>query len=217
MEISKNHQSEQDQYTKSIQELSKPEIISAKTTNMIPEKISQCDIFEKIEIIENLQIDKSLITVEKISFPYIICLNQACDLESDYKNHINNKNKDNQLLHLLVAPVFIYDQYKSGTHWGDIFNCDTIKKDTLNKIKQNDISRYHYLKFPQNETNIPELLIDFKHFFSVNRNFLYTKINMRLCSLDHLFREKISQRFSYYLSRIGLPEYTTETDIVKDF
>ena len=78
----------------------------------------------------------------------------------------------------------------------------------IRKIIDNEIPRYHYLKFP--DSDMPELLIDFKHFFTINRNVLYNQLSNRLCSLDDLFREKINQRFSYYISRIGLPEHHTK-------
>lgn len=94
------------------------------------------------------------------------------------------------------------------THWGGIFqsNRPQKRKDTIiKKIMDNEIPRYYYLKFP--EADMPELVIDFKHFFSINKATIYEQINKRLCSLDDLFREKINQRFSYYISRIGLPEH----------
>ena len=75
----------------------------------------------------------------------------------------------------------------------------------IRKVMDNEIPRFHYLKFPDND--IPELIIDFKHFFTVSRSVIYSQIYKRLCSLDDLFREKINQRFSYFISRIGLPEH----------
>ena len=68
----------------------------------------------------------------------------------------------------------------------------------------NEIPRFHYLKFAEN--NMPELIVDFKHFFTINREVIYQNIDKRLCSLDNLFKEKLSQRFSNFISRIGLPE-----------
>ena len=56
---------------------------------------------------------------------------------------------------------------------------------------------------------MPELIIDFKHFFTINRNKLYDQLDKRLCSLDTLFKEKVNQRFSNYVSRIGLPEHNS--------
>lgn len=181
--------------------------ISARKAKKPLERITQGDIFQNIEILEQIEIDKSLIRINKISFPFVVCLNQECDLETDFNKHNGNLSHNN-LLHLAVAPAFIFEQYLRGKHWGEIFNPINPQKhkDTIiQKTKDNEVPRYHYLKFP--DTDMPELIIDFKHFFSINKNNLYNNINNRLCSLDDLFKEKINQRFSYYISRIGLPEH----------
>lgn len=183
--------------------------ISAKSLKRNLKRIAQGDIFQDIEVIEDFEVVKSIVSVQKISFPYVVCLNQECDLENDYNNSEDNLC-DNNLLHLAIAPAFIFEQFLSGSHWGEIFvnnNPQKRKDTTIRKIIDNEIPRYHYLKFP--DDNMPELIIDFKHFFTINRNIFYSQINKRLCSLDDLFREKINQRFSYYISRIGLPEYVS--------
>jgi hypothetical protein len=98
----------------------------------------------------------------------------------------------------------------TGTHWGIIFTGSKPQKrsdTTIRKIIENEIPRYHYLKFP--DSDMPELIIDFKHFFTINRNKLYDQLDKRLCSLDTLFKEKVNQRFSNYVSRIGLPEHNS--------
>lgn len=146
------------------------------------------------------------IKIHKINFPYVICLNQECDLETDFAENTDPAS-DKHLLHLAIAPVFIFEHFLSGNTWGDIFKpTQGYKRGKSNTqaIINNENPRYHYLKFP--EKDMPELIIDFKHFFSINRNILYANLDKRICSLDALFKEKISQRFSYYLSRIGLPE-----------
>ena len=179
--------------------------ISAKKSKIQSEHISQCDVFQDIEIIENFEIKKSLITVKKISFPYIICLNQECDLETDYTT-TNPEQCDKNMLHILIVPVFNFEQFLTGNHWGEIFsiNAKQKRKNTyIQKIMDNEIPRYHYLKFP--EIDMPELIIDFKHFFTINKEVLYNQIDKRMCSIDVLFRERINQRYTNYLSRIGLP------------
>lgn len=180
--------------------------ISARKTKKIEDRICQGDIFKDIEIIENFRVEGSKVAVDKISFPYVVCLNQECDLERDFENQMNHK-KDNSLLHLAIAPVFNFDQFLNGTHWGDIFinNKTSKRKDTKIKlIMDNEMPRFHYLNFPDSDS-MPELIIDFKHFFTINRNMLYSKIDSRVCSLDDLFKERLSQRFSNFISRIGLP------------
>lgn len=51
----------------------------------------------------------------------------------------------------------------------------------------NEIPRYHYLRFK--EPGLPELIIDFKHFFSINRGVLYNQLSNHLCSLERLYEE----------------------------
>lgn len=188
----------------------KKQKISAKKKNQKIDRICQGDIFQNIEIIEKFVIEKSQITIQKIKFPYVVCLNQECDLDNDFKCEIN---KDKKLLHLAVAPIFLLDQFLNGTQWGKIYtDCPTYtpNKSPIEFIKKNENPRYHYLKFP--ETEIPEFIIDFKHFFTINRDYLYENIENRFCSLDNLFKEKLSQRFSYFISRIGLPEEIESND-----
>jgi len=180
--------------------------ISAKKKIPVLKRITQGDIFQDIEIIEHINIDKSQVRIDRIVFPFVVCLNQECDLENDYNYRQDNLNKDGCLLHLAIAPAFIFDQYLTGTHWGGIFTENKGQKRTdtiIRKIIDNEIPRYHYLKFP--DLDMPELIIDFKHFFTINRCHLYDQFDKRICSMDDLFRENISQRFSNYIARIGLP------------
>lgn len=179
--------------------------ISAKKKSVVQPRICQGDIFKNISVIENISVYGSKLQRDEINFPYVICLNQECDLVNDFNG--KERNKDSSLLHLAIAPAFLFDNFLSGSHWGEIFVGGTTgkRKDTkISAIMDNEIPRYHYLKFP--DADMPELIIDFKHFFTINRDVFYSKIDNRLCSLSDLFREKVSQRFSYFLSRIGLPE-----------
>jgi hypothetical protein len=184
--------------------------ISARKAKTNLDRICQGDIFSDIEVIENLSIYGSEISLDKLYFPYSICLNQECDLENDY-NLLDDPPKDQRLLHLIIAPVFNFESFLTGNHWDDIFLAGKSGKRSDTKIKlimDNEIPRYHYLKFPEDE--MPEFIIDFKHFFTVSRHQMYTNLSKRLCSIEDLFKEKISQRFSFYLSRIGLPENNSE-------
>ena len=182
--------------------------ISARKSKTILNRVCQGDIFADIEVIENIEVKGSKLVVKKLYFPFVICLNQECDLERDFERNGTDKTLgDSNFLHLAIAPAFIFEQFLNGSHWGDIFCTSKSSKrgDTrIDLIIKNEIPRFHYLKFP--EKDMPELIIDFKHFFTLNREFLYSNIDKRICSLDDLFKEKVSQRFSYFISRIGLPE-----------
>jgi hypothetical protein len=73
-------------------------------------------------------------------------------------------------------------------------------------IRQNNNPRYHYLEFDTNVVQISPSIIDFKHYFSVNVEYLIAqKQRDFVCQIAPLYRESISQRFTSFLSRIGLP------------
>ena len=181
--------------------------LTAKKYEYATDRISQCDIFKDIVVIESFTTSGNRLTTREINFPFVICLNQECDLVNDYNEHNKkegNRLKDSALLHLAIAPLFIVDQFRLGEHWGEIFCSDRTNSEAIKKIKQNQTERYHYINFPP-EDKFPEMVIDFKHFFTISRDILYGQISKRVCSLAPVYREKISQRFSYYVSRIGLP------------
>lgn len=171
-------------------------------------RIMQGDIFHDIEIIEDVIVKQDgSIQLKKITFPLVICLTQDCDLHTDFVHR--KENKSGSLLHLIVAPLFEIQSFREGKNWGELMNVgDHINSEKIKSIKNNDNPRYHYLVFPEKE--MPELIIDFKYFFTVNRDALYKRLNHKVCSVDDLFRELINQRFCDYLSRIGLPEIEVE-------
>lgn len=178
--------------------------ITARRYSPAHTRIAQGDIFSDIEIIEDVYVEGDEIKVKKLIFPYVVCLSQECDLESDFSAP---EGKTSHLLHIAIAPAFNFEHFLTGNHWGEIPMTSESGKRKDTKIKiimDNDYPRYHYLKFP--EGHMPELIVDFKHFFTINRDYLYNHIDKRFCSIDNLFKERISQRFSNYLSRIGLPE-----------
>lgn len=167
-------------------------------------RIMQGDIFYNIDIIEDVIVKPDgAIQLKKITFPLVICLTQDCDLHTDFIHR--EENKSGSLLHLIVAPLFEIQSFREGKNWGDLMNVgDKINSDKIRYIKGNNDPRYHYVAFP--EKDMPELIIDFKYFFTINRDALYGRLDHKVCSVDDLFRELINQRFCDYLSRIGLPE-----------
>ncbi|SEM53234.1 hypothetical protein SAMN04487902_101335 [Prevotella sp. ne3005] len=171
-------------------------------------RIMQGDIFHNIDIVEDVIVKPDgAILLKKITFPLVICLNQDCDLHTDFIHR--TENKSGSLLHLIVAPLFEISSFREGKNWGDLMNVgDRINSERIRYIKANNDPRYHYVVFP--EKDMPELIIDFKYFFTINRDTLYSRLDHKVCSVDDLFRDLINQRFCDYLSRIGLPEIEVE-------
>ncbi len=171
------------------------------------DRICQGDILRDYKYPERILREDGKIKVKYRKIPFLIVLTQDCDLDRDHKNHIeDNETQDKYLQHILVCPAYEAEKLKNGKHLEKL----DLKMEYQNKvkwkvIKNNDNPRYHYLDEYLN-FQIPELAIDFKHYYSIPRDLLYSDIKEHyLASLNELFRESLSQRFAYYLSRVGLP------------
>ena len=167
-------------------------------------RICQGDILKDLDFIFG---DPAIDTVkERISLPYAVVLSQDCDLQSDFNCRVDSPNQDKYLISLLVCPAFILEDFAHGEHRSD-WQMAQYNSDLISRIKNNDTyKRYHFLQ-GEKDLSIPDLVIDFKHFFTLPRDFVYNqKSHNYVASLNELFREELSQRFSNYLSRIGLPE-----------
>lgn len=174
-------------------------------------RISQGGIFSDVEYIESADEKEGIIEVNKIVFPRIIILTQDCDLEHDFVNREEETDNDDKiLLSAIVAPLYNVEHVYNGEHLEYLGRKMRIierrPKKTENKyLKQNQISRYHYLEFPE-DANIVPSVIDFKHYFTVNLLYLMAiKDTNFVCKVGKLYRERISQRFANFLARIGLP------------
>lgn len=174
-------------------------------------RICQGDIFKDIDFLEYVIEKEGNLEISKIVFPLIIVLSQDCDLAQDYRfrwGRPRPKSQDKYLLSVLVAPLYNIEHVYKGEHLSEI----GIKMSLINRdatpgsfLRQNSRPRYHYIEFP-NEIPITPSIIDFKHYFSVNIEYLRNikKTNF-ICRVSELYREDISQRFASFLSRIGLP------------
>lgn len=185
------------------------------------DEIKQCDIIKDVEYIEYVKEENDIIEVSKIVFPKVIVLTQACDLLQDYSARVKIKDSnengmntnithDKLLISVIVAPIYNFEEFRLGEHLSQLNlkmqEMGKINKSVCKGIMQNENKRYHFLRFPE-ELKLVDSVIDFKHYFSCNilyLNQLY-KDNY-VCSIGDLYRESITQRFSNFLSRIGLPD-----------
>jgi hypothetical protein len=200
--------------------------------NIKEDRICQGDILKNVKYIESFNEIGDYYDVSMINFPLVVIISQDCDLNEDYQFRYDipkrHKDHDKIMFSLLVAPLYTADQVLSGDHLSLLDPPNTpqelssIKnkmkmqdlrkeskpsepKSLYNHMKNNEIPRYHFLRFPDS-IQISDSFIDFKHYFSVNINYLEElKRDNFVCRIDMPYRELISQRFSNYLCRIGLP------------
>lgn len=189
-----------------------------KTLKSKKSRIRQGDVYRNVQHIESIDERDGDLFIKKISFPYVVVLTQDCDLLQDCNNRklvkVNpSKNHDKFLISVLVAPIYNTEHFRTGEHLSELavnmrpINWKKSKPNTeAQRILNNQETRYHHLEFSP-DLEIPDSIIDFKHYFSVNIN---TLDRMRpqhfVCSIAPVYRELLCQRFSNYLSRIGLPD-----------
>lgn len=167
--------------------------------------------------------------LEIIESNYLVVLSQDCDLNQDYGARLEIKNIDidenpdkfsslnNKLIpSVLLCPAYPAEQLRMGEHLQFLqLKLPVISKSTKTpwkKICQNETPRYHFLH-EYEPFEIPDLVIDFKRFYTVSTEYLYNNYsNVYFASLNALYRENLSQRFANYLSRIGLPDLEEFSD-----
>ncbi len=182
----------------------------------------QGDIYNDVNLIQDITYTLTIegekeYIVNEIRYNYAVVMSQECDLEQDYKNRIENKeDHDKYIPMILMAPAYLAESLRNGDHLqGYGQKMQRINSREWEKLKKNDNKRYHYLKADIN-MNVPELVIDFKHFFTIYRDYFYSEImnGAYLASLTILHREELSQRFCNFLSRIGIPDNIKETKLL---
>lgn len=198
----------------------------------------QGDIYKDITMINDiiLEYDQernlNKASIDDTVYSYSIILTQECDLEQDYLNRKNiyedqyhrraripEIKHDKYIPMILLAPAYLAGRLKDGDHLIEEFEQKMEKYGSRNwdKILSNENKRYHYLKTNVN-LNIPDLIIDFKHYFTLSRDVFYEKYlnTSYLASITILFREELSRRFSNFISRIGIPNNAKETKLLTD-
>lgn len=187
-------------------------------TSLDDDRIRQGDIFSNLEF-RFVNEDGS---TGSVAFPFWIVLTQDCDLEQDHNarkrleddEDTGQKSQDKLIQTVLACPAFVAEQLREGTHMADLgWTMERWSSEPWKQIMRNNNARFHIL--PQTEEfSLPNLVIDFKRFFTLPIE--YTNLNMgsRVAMVDDLFREAVSQRFAYYLSRVALPEQIPEAKLV---
>jgi hypothetical protein len=169
-------------------------------------RICQGDILRDIKF--SSIIDST--TVSKYLFQYSIVVSQDCDLEQyqNKKNEIQDGGIFNQYIpNILLVPSFPAETLRNGDHLDSLYNYkqERINSDKWKVLRGNNNERYHFLT-GNVDMQIPDLVCDFKIFFTVNFEIVLNQYSdSYLGTLNELFRENFSQRFTNYLSRIGLP------------
>ncbi|MCK4521179.1 MAG: hypothetical protein KAU20_01305 [Nanoarchaeota archaeon] len=171
-------------------------------------QISQGDIFQNFEYVRWAKLVNGDLEVDSIKIPFFIVLTQSCDLEQDFedRNKLKSEKRDKYIQSILVCPAYIAESLRYGNHLKKFdLIMESYNSKTWPNIRENNNPRYHFLG-KNNELKLPTLVIDFKQYYTIPTHIFYEIYKKHyLGALKPLFREDLSHRFAFYLSRIGLP------------
>ena len=152
--------------------------------------------------------------ISTTQYPFWVVVSQDCDLEHDYNTDIGKEGyntDDKRLQTILLVPAFVAEQLRAGTHMAiNDWTMQSFNSGLWSPVKQNNHPRYHYLE-KEEGSDLPDLVIDFKRFYTFPREYIYDSLELRVSRLNDLYKEAASTRFSNYLCRIALPELVPRT------
>ncbi len=191
-----------------------PNQINSRYIKRTVRRICQGDILRDVEVIDSYSKDNSgALVYDELTLPYIVVMTQDCDLDKDFKNRseTNPQKHDKYLRTVLVCPAYVAAEFKEGNHLEDLgLKMERYDSKRFKQITEQNNARYHFL-YTDLKLQVPELVVDFKHYYAIPRDTLFRMYPEHyLVTINQLFREYLSQRFSNYLSRIGLPDLKNE-------
>jgi len=147
------------------------------------------------------------------SHPWLVVLNQECDLQFDRLARTNTPlrvggapvKKDKILHSVLLCPGFPEEHVLAGTY---IKDATAWSKGESKTLLRNQVERYHSLPA---EDPLPEaLVLDFKLIVATSPDYLQTWVEQNpdcaVAVLNPPFRDRLTQRFVNYFARIAEPE-----------
>lgn len=138
--------------------------------------------------------------------PYAILMSQDCDLDWDFRARTEeNTSDEKKMANLLFCEVVSVDELRPGD----------LNSKLWAKVRQNKDERFHVLRGVGVAEDalgegLPDLGVDFKRYFTVPVDEVYARLSIgeckRRCRLLHPYRDHLAVRFSFYQSRVSLPE-----------
>lgn len=177
--------------------------------------ICQGDIFKDVKYAYIDSEDDKTVNIIELEFPLAIVISQACDVTAMSELHEKKYGKITKFMpSILLCPIYDKAQLKEMKHLASITKDNIVGLEIENFFSSKDVEvasndqhyRFHTLSVTMNEKLIiQDAVIDFKHCFSVPIKYLYNNKNNRIASLESIFAEQITLKFSSFLSRVAIP------------
>jgi hypothetical protein len=155
--------------------------------------------------VESIGSDGAISIVESVH-PFAIVLTQDCDLEQDARSRFEGGDGKSQLVNVLFCEAIETSTLKGQVPSG---------KDIWKRIIQNKDERYQCLEalpadLDADAKGFSSLGCDFKRYFTLPVDEVYKRLAcgqlQRRARLTTPYKEHLLSRFSFFLSRVPLPE-----------
>ena len=136
--------------------------------------------------------------------PLVIVLSPECDLEWDYQARKDESVQDTKMM----SHVLLCDLEDRAVLW----QTRIVSSDHDRRVKANRDERYHFLRTSQVDGGgcINDFYIDFKRLFALPTEYLVEEIKSprveRCGYLSSPWVQHLTQRFTFFLGRVGLPD-----------
>jgi hypothetical protein len=180
------------------------------------------NLFQVLLAVDTLQSSVDTQAIDRIHHQFVIILTQDCDLEWDfrdfrYPSESRSPKRNKEVPNTLLCEVATAHELRQRAQ-------HLRKSELWTAVERNNSERYHFLQKvePPHDAlghGLPELTLDFKRYFTVPTAELYARIALpdseqqcqRRAVLQSPYLEHLGSRFTYFLSRIALPEpHTSE-------
>ena len=143
--------------------------------------------------------------MDMITHPLAIIVSQDCDLSWDFRDRVSEQPSENKLVpNVLFCEMLTAAEMRSQRGFNAVI---------YREIRQNKNERFHFFRNVQamddaSGEGLPELIEDFKRYFTVPTGEIYSRLGseakrrFRLCSP---YLEHFTTRFCYYQFRVALP------------
>lgn len=183
----------------------------------IDEGVNQGDVFKNVKYSFIDSEDDTSVEIIEYTFPYAVVVSQSCDVA--YMDEFESGKHSLPVKYMpsiLLCPIYSKESIAHGHHLKEIYEeinrtLDSgsayYNKDDISTTKKDQHVRFHALKVDvNNKTLLDNMVIDFKHIFSVPMKHLRNNRDKRICSIEDIYIDQIVNKMAAYISRIGLPK-----------
>ena len=179
--------------------------------------LRQGEILSKVLQVNLLpeSIDTLSPTVKRVSHDYAIVVTPECDLDWDFKAQQGNESQGKLISNILLCTVIFASDLARRINNDRPLSKRFETRTPWERTRQNKEERYHFLEEIDPNLDLQgqgtrSLGIDFKEFFTLPTDFLYSSIaaglTQRRSVLLQPYNDHLNSRFAHFQSRIGLPE-----------